>query len=74
MKGRLRLNLQSRFSSFEDYVLWVLAVFKQKKELETMDSRLLTVCSVIVSAGNTSGVGPIPISTVECPAYLLSVR
>ena len=52
----------------------VLAVFKQKEESETVDSRPWTVCSVIVSAGNTLGVGPIPISTVECPAYLLSVR
>ena len=58
MKERLRVNLESRFSSFKEKMLLVLAVFKQKGESETVDSRPWTVCSVIVSAGNTLGVGP----------------
>ena len=66
MEERLRLNMESRFSSFEERMLSVLADFsKQNKKQETADSRPRTVSSVTVSEGNTSGGCRNPISTAS---------
>ena len=66
MEERLRLNMESRFSSFEEIMLFVLADFsKQNKKQETADSRPRTVSSVTVSEGNTSGGCRNPISTAS---------
>ena len=58
MKERLRFNLESRLSGFEEEMPSVLAVFKQKEKSEMADSRPWTACSVIASVGNTSRCGP----------------
>ena len=73
IEERLHLNLESRFSSFEENKLSVLADFsKQKGQSEMADSRPRTVSSVTVSEGKTSCVGHIlNIQGEDCPEYLL---